>query len=155
MCWLSEIRFRLRFRLLAPVVQRTATRRFRDRAWVTGFGWTLARGRKEPFWAGMLAEFGYGNEAAIAVSAPIWSASEQAPSRRPEKPGLLARFLPASRAGVMRLGLQVESDAALIAAAFKAEKLPVPARFGGPPQTAPGVRHLVAIDSSAWDKAGR
>jgi hypothetical protein len=149
--WLLRdgITYRLRYRFLGGVVRRLATRRFRERAWLAGFAFSFDD-RREPFWAGLLDEFGDGNQAGLTASMPIWSARQQLRPRRPGRLARLARLLPASRAEAARINKRADG-------AFEAVLMFATAVCGVPSDAQPRARqprprHLVAIDSSAWQE---
>lgn len=147
--WWWEVRgeamFRLRWVILAPLADRAAAGRQRERAWVAGFEFGLGARDREPFWASLLGEYGDGNEAGIAASLPIWITGRRVRGEQcGTRPGLLARaahVLPVTRASLAREAARQDQRLGSIYAAVTDI-----AEHARPVARAP----LVPVNDSAW-----
>lgn len=139
----GDAMYRLRYRLLARVADRVATRRQRERGWVAGFEFGLGANGREPFWASLLGEYGDGNEAGIAVSLPTRLTrgrlrEEACIKRHALLTRAAAHALPASRASLAREAARQDHKLDSILAVMTAIARPGP--------RAP----LVPVDPSIW-----
>lgn len=145
----GEATFRLRYRILARVADRVATRWQRERAWVAGFEFGFGARDREPFWASLLGEYDDGNEAGIAASLPIRTSrgslrEEECIKRHTLLTRTAAYALPASRASLAREAARQDHKLDSILAVMTA--------IAGQAQSArPGpLAPLVPVDPSNW-----